>query len=264
MCCSAKSFRFPVSGDRLLAQGISASTATSFHTSKKQQPCSINHAVQTFFFLKRLPSLHTSCARLFQSTQEKADSRLIAHSSECLRTLPVAPQHQHILVTARRTFKREEAQGTTRPTIIRMMRVEGESRTALTSPLDRLGKRDFLRKFSVVLVSNSMRTAILSHDIDHDSMPSTPDHLLSLYPHTLGRTLIRPPAPVLQQIALLRPLIAVLHSQHKINLNCSSFPSSLDQRTKLKRHIPFPMVVLQVARLAVPGQGAADEHGRLS
>lgn len=126
MCCSAKSFRFPVSGDRLLAQGISASTATSFHTSKKQQPCSINHAVQTFFFLKRLPSLHTSCARLFQSTQEKADSRLIAHSSECLRTLPVAPQHQHILVTARRTFKREEAQGTTRPTIIRMMRVEGE------------------------------------------------------------------------------------------------------------------------------------------
>lgn len=85
---------------------------------------------------------------------------------------------------------------------------------------------------------------------------SAPDHLLSLYPHTLGRIHIHPLAPFLQRIARLHLLTALRLSHHKISLTYSSFPPSVRRRMKLKRHIPLPMVVLQVVQLAVLAQEA--------
>lgn len=138
-----------------------------------------------------------------------------------------------------------------------MMKVKGESRTAHTSVLNRLERRDFSRNFSVVLASNLMKAAILSRDIGRDTTPSAPDHSLSLYPHILGRTLIHPPAPFLQRTARLHLLIALRLSQHKISLTYSSFPLSIRRRMRLKRHMPLPMVALQVVQLAVLGQEAS-------
>lgn len=117
-------FRFPFFGDRILAQGISASTATSICTQKNN-----NHApsIKQFrpSFSSNVSHPFTRRARLSQRTQRITDSRLVAYNSECLRTLSVAPQHQHILVIGRRAFKEKEVQGTW-PTIIRMMKVEGK------------------------------------------------------------------------------------------------------------------------------------------
>lgn len=117
-------FQILLSGDRLLAQGSSSAT-TSIHARKKQQHARSVKQFRPFFlnvshpFTRRVADYPTAHSR-------KRTVGIVPHSSECLRTPPVAPQHQHILVTGRRAIKGEEAQRTARFLIIRMMQVKGE------------------------------------------------------------------------------------------------------------------------------------------